>query len=230
MSARRSSTRPRALLKGQMLAGRADRPLRSALERSQLLPGHRHRDAQPGSRAGGKWRRRGGPVLIAQVVYEDPLIEACPTSRRRSHLSAGPGSGASTASQTRPFGRREGLLERLFLRRLVGFGQCEIRIGPERPLEQPPGPGEGREAYVVPGLEGHRMGGEPEALAPKRSKLPPPSMMKTLGRCTARAWSSMAFTVADLPEPVGPRISMWAFFLRSSRFRGDRRSQGCGSR
>ena len=36
-------------------------------------------------------------------------------------------------------------------------------------------------------------------------------MMKTLGRCTARAWSSMAFTVADLPEPVGPRISMWAF-------------------
>ena len=58
--------------------------------------------------------------------------------------------------------------------------------------------------------------------APKRSKLPPASMMKTLGRCTARAWSSMAFTVADLPEPVGPRISMWAFFLRSSRFRGSK--------
>jgi hypothetical protein len=29
----------------------------------------------------------------------------------------------------------------------------------------------------------------------------PASMMKTLGRCTARAWSSMAFTVADLPSP-----------------------------
>ena len=60
-------------------------------------------------------------------------------------------------------GRR--LLERLFLRHLVGFGQREIRIGPERPLDQPPGPGEGREAHVVPGLEDHRMDGEPEALA-----------------------------------------------------------------
>ena len=59
-------------------------------------------------------------------------------------------------------GRR---LERLFLRRLVGFGQREIRIGPERPLEQPQGPGEGREAHVVPGLEDHRMDGESEALA-----------------------------------------------------------------
>jgi hypothetical protein len=31
------------------------------------------------------------------------LIKACPTPRRRSDLPPGPGSGASTASQTRPF-------------------------------------------------------------------------------------------------------------------------------
>ena len=68
------------------------------------------------------------------------------------------------------------------------------------------------------------MDGEPEALTMDAEEIEaaPASMMKIRGRCTAKAWSRMAFTVADLPEPVGPRISKWAFFLRSSRFRGSK--------
>jgi len=52
----------------------------------------------------GKWPAPGQtrfPAVCAPRVRE--AIKACPTPRRRSDLSPGPGSGASTASQTRLF-------------------------------------------------------------------------------------------------------------------------------
>ena len=71
--ARRPVVRPGvALLEAQVFARGGDRPLRAALERHELVPGDRHRDAEPRPRARRERRRRRLPVAVAQVVDEDP--------------------------------------------------------------------------------------------------------------------------------------------------------------
>src|SRR5436190_3275365 len=70
---RRPVVRPGVLLlEAQVLARGRDGPLRAALERHQLLPGDRHRDAEarPRSRREGRCRRL--PWAVPQVVDEDP--------------------------------------------------------------------------------------------------------------------------------------------------------------
>jgi hypothetical protein len=70
-----------------------DKALVWALAELRSMRLRHHRVVQP-DRGGPRHHVPGG---------SPPLQHACPTPRRRSDLSPGAGSGASTASQTRPF-------------------------------------------------------------------------------------------------------------------------------